>query len=170
MASGMCFNELNYKRERGVHIMGLIGIWCLLLLGVIYMVFDFLWWLLQIIANWNIFTKAGEAGWKSIIPVYSDYISYKIAWQPSYFWLVFVLGIITSVANGMADPNGTNTTILLIVSLIRIILAIISILYCIKLSRAFGHGIGFAIGLIFLQPIFMLILGFGNDPYYGADR
>ena len=150
--------------------MGLIGIGGLLLLGGIYLVFAFIWWLLQIIANWNIFTKAGEAGWKSIIPVYSDYISYKIAWQPSDFWLVFVLGIITSVANGMADPNGTNTTILLIVSLIRIILAIISILYCIKLSRAFGHGIGFAIGLIFLQPIFMLILGFGNDPYYGADR
>ena len=150
--------------------MGLIGIGGLLLLGGIYLVFAFIWWLLQIIANWNIFTKAGEAGWKSIIPVYSDYISYKIAWQPSYFWLVFVLGIITSVANGRADPNGTNTTILLIVSLIRIILAIISILYCIKLSRAFGHGIGFAIGLIFLQPIFMLILGFGNDPYYGADR
>ena len=150
--------------------MGLIGIGGLLLLGGIYLVFAFIWWLLQIIANWNIFTKAGEAGWKSIIPVYSDYISYKIAWQPSYFWLVFVLGIITSVANGMTDPNETNTTILLIVSLIRIILAIISILYCIKLSRAFGHGIGFAIGLIFLQPIFMLILGFGNDPYYGADR
>ena len=150
--------------------MGLIGIGGLLLLGGIYLVFAFIWWLLQIIANWNIFTKAGEAGWKSIIPVYSDYISYKIAWQPSYFWLVFVLGIITSVANGMVDPNGTNTTILLIVSLIRIILAIISILYCIKLSRAFGHGIGFAIGLMFLQPIFMLILGFGNDPYYGADR
>ena len=150
--------------------MGLIGIGGLLLLGGIYLVFAFIWWLLQIIANWNIFTKAGEAGWKSIIPVYSDYISYKIAWQPSYFWLVFVLGIITSVANGMADPNGTNTTILLLVSLIRIILAIISILYCIKLSRAFGHGIGFAIGLMFLQPIFMLILGFGNDPYYGADR
>ena len=150
--------------------MGLIGIGGLLLLGDIYLVFAFIWWLLQIIANWNIFTKAGEARWKSIIPVYSDYISYKIAWQPSYFWLVFVLGIITSVANGMADPNGTNTTILHIVSLIRIILAIISILYCIKLSRAFGHGIGFAIGLMFLQPIFMLILGFGNDPYYGADR
>ena len=85
--------------------MGLIGIGGLLLLGGIYLVFAFIWWLLQIIANWNIFTKAGEAGWKSIIPVYSDYISYKIAWQPSYFWLVFVLGIITSVANGMAEWN-----------------------------------------------------------------
>lgn len=150
--------------------MGLIGISSLMLLGGIYLVVALGWWILQIVANWRIFTKAGEAGWKSIIPVYGDYVSYKIAWQPSYFWLVFVLGIISSIASGMADPDGTNTTILLIVSLIRIILAIISVIYSVKLSRAFGHGIGFAIGLIFLQPIFMLILGFGNDPYYGADR
>ena len=58
----------------------------------------------------------------------------------------------------------------LIVTLLRIVLAVIYIMYCIRLSRAFGHGIGFAIGLILLQPIFLLILGFGSDPYYGADR
>lgn len=116
------------------------------------------------------FTKAGEAGWKSIIPVYGDYVSYKITWQPAYFWLVFILGIISSVASGMTDSSGTNVTILLIVSLIKIILAIISIVYSVKLARAFGKGIGFAIGLIFLQPIFMLILGFGDCEYYGADR
>lgn len=150
--------------------MGLIGISSLILLGGIYLTVALAWWILQIIANWKVFTKAGEAGWKSIIPVYSDYISYKIAWQPSYFWLVFILGIISSIASGMADPDGTNTTILLIVSLIRIILAIISVIYSVKLARAFGKGIGFAIGLIFLQPIFMLILGFGDAPYYGADR
>ena len=150
--------------------MGLIGISSLMLLGGIYLVVALGWWILQIIANWRIFTKAGEAGWKSIIPVYGDYVSYKIAWQPSYFWLVFILGIISSIVSGMADPDGMNATILLIVSLIRIILAIIGVIYSVKLSRAFGHGIGFAIGLIFLQPIFMLILGFGNDPYYGADR
>ena len=43
-------------------------------------------------------------------------------------------------------------------------------MYCVKLARAFGRGIGFAIGLILLQPIFLLILGFGSDQYYGADR
>ena len=58
----------------------------------------------------------------------------------------------------------------LIITLLRIVLVVINIMYCIKLSRAFGHGIGFAIGLILLQPIFLLILGFGSDPYYGADR
>ena len=150
--------------------MGIIAISNMMLLGGIYLIVAVIWWLLQVIANWRIFTKAGEAGWKSIIPVYGDYVSYRIAWQPAYFWLVFILGIISSVASGMADPNGTNVTILLIVSLIRIVLAIISILYSVKLARAFGKGIGFAIGLIFLQPIFMLILGFGDCDYYGADR
>lgn len=150
--------------------MGIVAISSMMLLGGIYLIFAIVWWLLQVIANWRIFTKAGEAGWKSIIPVYGDYVSYRIAWQPAYFWIVFILGIISSIASGMADPNGTNVTILLIVSLIRIVLAIISIIYSVKLARAFGKGIGFAIGLIFLQPIFMLILGFGDCDYYGADR
>ena len=35
-------------------------------------------WVLQVIANWKIFTKAGEEGWKSLIPVYSNYVSFKI--------------------------------------------------------------------------------------------
>ena len=50
------------------------------------------------------------------------------------------------------------------------LIGISSVIYSVKLVRSFGHGIGFAIGLIFLQPIFMLIQGFSNDPYYGADR
>ena len=147
--------------------MGLIAISSMMILGGIYLVFAFVWWILQIIANWKIFTKAGEAGWKSIIPVYGDYVSYKIAWQPAYFWLSFILGIVASCLSGM---DNESMMILGIAGLIRIILAVISILYCIKLSRAFGRGIGFAIGLIFLQPIFLLILGFGGDQYYGADK
>lgn len=150
--------------------MGLIGISSLIILGGIYLAVALAWWILQIIANWRIFTKAGEAGWKSIIPVYSDYVSYKIAWQTGYFWLTVILSVISSVAQGFAEPNADNMMILTIVSLIRIIMAIISIMYSVKLARAFGRGIGFAIGLIFLQPIFMLILGFGDDQYFGADK
>ena len=129
--------------------MGLLLIISMRLLWVIYLIFALVWWILQIIANWNIFTKAGEAGWKSLIPIYGDYVSYKIAWQTSYFWLSFILGIVASYVSS-ANLNES--------------------MYCIKLSRAFGHGIGFAIGLILLQPIFLLILGFGSDQYYGADR
>ena len=33
------------------------------------------------------------------------------------------------------------------------------------LSKAFGHGLGFTLGLIFLSPIFYLMLGFGSSHY-----
>ena len=141
--------------------MGLIAISSLMLLGGMYLMIAFAWWLLQIIANWRIFTKAGEAGWKSIIPIYGDYISYKIAWQPAYFWLTLILGIISSYLQGTLETGESLTVYMLV---------IISIMYSIKLARAFGRGTGFAIGLIFLPPIFMLILGFGDDRYYGADK
>lgn len=150
--------------------MGLLAISSLMILGGIYVGIAFIWWLLQIIANWRIFTKAGESGWKSIIPLYGDYVSYRIAWQTSYFWLIFILRIVASGIEGAANPNGDNMMLMAIVALIRLIIALIGIMYSVKLARAFGRGTGFAIGLIFLQPIFMLILGFGDDPYYGADK
>ena len=148
--------------------MGLLLISSMMLLGGIYLIFALVWWILQIIANWNIFTKAGEAGWKSLIPIYGDYVSYKIAWQTSYFWLSFILGIVASYVSSANLNESMFLTV--IATLLRILIAVINIMYCVKLSRAFGHGIGFAIGLILLQPIFLLILGFGSDPYYGADR
>ena len=36
------------------------------------------------------------------------------------------------------------------------------------LAKAFGKGIGFAIGLILLPFIFQLLLGFGSAEYEGA--
>lgn len=148
--------------------MGLLIISSMMVLGGMYLIFAFVWWILQIITNWNIFTKAGEAGWKSLIPIYGDYVSYKIAWQTSYFWLNFILGILLSY---VSNANLNESMFLsLIVILLKIALTVINIMYCVKLARAFGRGIGFAIGLILLQPIFLLILGFGSDQYYGADR
>ena len=35
------------------------------------------------------------------------------------------------------------------------------------IAKSFGHGIGFALGLFFLAPIFWLILGFGSSRYVG---
>lgn len=105
---------------------------------------------------------------KPLFQIYGDYVSYKIAWQTSYFWLNFILGILLSY---VSNANLNESMFLsLIVILLKIALTVINIMYCVKLARAFGRGIGFAIGLILLQPIFLLILGFGSDQYYGADR
>ena len=52
--------------------------------GVVYGAAALIWFALTILANWLMFMKAGEAGWKSIIPVYNTYTAYKIAWTPNY--------------------------------------------------------------------------------------
>lgn len=39
-----------------------------------YALFAFIFYILQVIAYWKIFTKAGEEGWKSIIPIYNGYV------------------------------------------------------------------------------------------------
>ena len=84
--------------------------------------------------------------------------------------MALLLGLIASWIQNYANATGDNVMLLIIVFLIKIITGIIGIMYSVKLARAFGRGTGFAIGLIFLQPIFILILGFGNDSYYGADK
>lgn len=43
-----------------------------------YALFAFIFYILQVIAYWKIFTKAGEEGWKSIIPIYNGYVQYRL--------------------------------------------------------------------------------------------
>ena len=133
-------NELNYKRERGVQIMGLIGIGGLLLLGGIYLVFAFIWWLLQIIANWNIFTKPVKQDGKVSFLYTAITFFTKIACGHPISGL-FLFSESSNWEWRRSEWNQYHNPCPLS-SLIRIIPAIISIPYCIKLSRAFGHGIG----------------------------
>ena len=126
---------------------------------------------IHIIALWRIFAKAGHAGWKSLIPVYSQYLLFRIAGKPSLFPAVFILVIAQTFLNitSMYFTNDDSIFILLaiwgIVIILGIIMAIIYIDYSCSLSKAFGHGIAFAFGLIFLEPLFILILGFGRSQY-----
>ena len=139
----------------------------LLIAGGVYVVLAIVWWILQIIANWKIFQKAGEAGWKSIIPIYSGYVSYRIAWSTGIFWLQLIVGFAANFVDNITTAENAGMAMLLLLAALRVVLAVICILYCMKLAKAFGKGGGFAIGLIFLQPIFMLILGFGSAQYVG---
>ncbi|MCR5651378.1 MAG: DUF5684 domain-containing protein [Lachnospiraceae bacterium] len=37
------------------------------------------------------------------------------------------------------------------------------------MSKSFGHGFGFTLGLLFLSPLFTLILGLGSSQYIGPQ-
>ena len=124
-----------------------------------------IFYIVLVIANWKIFTKAGEAGWKSIIPIYNGYILYKISWKTSVFWITVVLALIGGILNGIGNPVTSVIGVIL-----YIVVIVIGIMQSYKLSKAFGHAVGFTVGLVLLPPIFTLILGFGSSEYIGVQE
>lgn len=119
-------------------------------------------YILIIIGYWKIFTKAGEPGWKSIIPIYNLFTQYKLTWKTYMIWPVIICYL-----GGSALDYYFDGALSIIGSLLMLAGAIIMIVGQHKLSKAFGHGVGFTLGLIFLTPIFLMVLGFGSSRYEG---
>lgn len=134
--------------------------------------------ILMIVAMWKLFKKAGEPGWKALIPIYDVYILFKISGAKSWFWglivaeIIVFINTIIGVNNGgvVTDANGNVTEIkdisfAIIVAAMAIFELICYIVLCAKLAKAFKRGAGTAIGLFFLPNIFTLILAFGSAKY-----
>ncbi|HUP46738.1 MAG TPA: DUF5684 domain-containing protein [Thermoanaerobaculia bacterium] len=94
---------------------------------------------LMIAAMWKVFEKAGEPGWAAIIPIYNLYVMLKIAGKPGW-WLLLML--------------------------IPFVNVIVAILMYVSFAQAFGKGVGFALGLMFLGPVFFPILAWGDSRYH----
>ena len=133
----------------GVSLVGII-------VGLIMMV-------LIMIATWKIFTKAGEKGWKCLIPVYGTYIQYKFTWSSLQGILFLVAVLLARVLTGVFESGTVMYSIAIIPSVYA---AVVALMQTHKLSKSFGHGIGFTLGLIFLNPIFLMILGFEKNSEY----
>ena len=84
--------------------------------------------------------KAGEEGWKAIIPIWNTLILLKIIGRQWWWILLFLIPIVNIV---------------------------LWIIVANDLSKSFGRGVGTTIGLIFLEPIFVMIIGFGDSEYKG---
>jgi hypothetical protein len=95
--------------------------------------------ILMVAAMWTVFKKAGEPGWAALIPIYNIMVLLKIAGKPMW-WVILML-----------------------IPFVNIIVLIIAI---VGLARNFGKGAGFALGLVFLAPIFYPILAWGDAQYH----
>ena len=140
-----------------------------------------------IIAWWRIFEKAGEKGWKALIPIYDLYILFKICGIKKWFWVFLGATIFASILSCINPPVESTVSVSNSVITVTdlsptidwsqhvpyligtIFTAIISIAFAIaiavRLAKAFGKGVGFTLGLIFLSGIFYMILGFGKAKY-----
>jgi hypothetical protein len=118
---------------------GLVGIMVIVYLAII---------VVEIAALWKVFAKAGQPGWAAIIPFYNLYILLKVIGRPDWWLLLFVVGVIVPFVGW-------------------ILLIVFGIIIAIDLARSFAKSSGFAVGLFFLNFIFIPILGFGEARYVG---
>lgn len=88
----------------------------------------------------GVFNKAGQAGWAALVPIYNIIILLKIVGRPWWWLLLFLIPFVSIV---------------------------IAIIVYYDLSRSFGHGVGFTIGLLLLGWIFLMILWLGSSEYRG---
>lgn len=144
------------------------------IVGVIMGIFGMIvvWYALILAARWLVFRKAGISGWKSLIPIYSDYCTYKIAWHTKFFWIVMVCGMISGFVSGQVTTlteNGEAIPVLysFLSTVTGLAVTVINLLMNINLSKRFGHGVLFGLGLTFLTPVFTLILGLGSSMFQG---
>ena len=134
--------------------------------GVVYLIIAGIWCLLLIIALWKAFTKAGDAGWKAIIPIYNAYIMYKIAGYKSWFWYVFIItfigGWLSAIQNEYA---GIASSILLLIAWIM------GIIVSYKFARKYNWGVFTSILFVVFAGtgIPLLCLGFGPWKYQGKE-
>lgn len=105
--------------------------------------FSLLFAALWIVALWFVFERAGRHGWAVFIPIYNA-ITFFRACGKSGWWVLLML---IPVAN--------------------LVLYIIALA---ELSRRFGRGGGFTVGLFFLPIIFFPILAFSDNTYTNPNQ
>lgn len=123
---------------------------------LLILVFALIVGIFTVICRWKIFKKAGEEGWKAIIPFYNQYILCKIVGVNPWWILIYFC----SFALSSVPMIGSTLQLVVIVYY--------GILVNVSLAKSFGKDTGFAVGLYFLSPVFNAILAFGKSEYLGA--
>lgn len=94
------------------------------------------------VAEWKLFSMAGEPGWACLVPFYNFWIICKIAYNNGLMMLT------------------------LFIPLVNFVMAFLTLF---KFGKAYGKSTGFCIGLMFLSPIFIPMMAFSSDTdYVGA--
>ncbi len=110
--------------------------------GVGFFLFFIAIYVITVAGVWKVYTKAGKPGWAAIIPIYNVIVLLEIVGKPIW-WFLLIIFPCTSFIFVIWTYN--------------------------LLAKSFGKSEGFTVGLILLNPIFMLILGFGDAVYLGPS-
>lgn len=137
-----------------------------------------------LVCKWRIFSKAGEGGWKILIPIYNTYILFKIANAKARFWVCVGLTLAMSVLSttflgiiiryiqvyGFIPQLGLSMTLrVLAFFVIWLVILVINITIHFSLAKAFGLPGIFGLGLWLLPIIFNAIIAFSGSIQYASQ-
>ena len=112
------------------------------MMGLVFLGAGLFFILLLIASFWKVFTKAGQAGWKSLIPIYNLFVMLQIAGCPGWWLLMFFIPVV-------------NIYFLVVMH--------------IRLAEKFGKSALYGFALCFLGFIFFPLLAFGPATYEGEE-
>jgi len=150
-------------------------------LGAFYFTIVLVLAVIMIVGLWKIFNKAGEKGWKSLIPIYNSYIVVtKIARKSAiYFWgpvlgsfaIIATIAIIArSIGRYGRISNTTGVVLGLSIAVFCIGLIAFTVIISLAIAKNFDQSAGFAIGLVLLPFVFYLILAFGDSKFIYSTK
>ncbi|MBQ1902714.1 MAG: zinc-ribbon domain-containing protein [Lachnospiraceae bacterium] len=114
-------------------------------IGILWILICISFAVLEIVAACKLFTKIGRQWWEAIIPFYNLYLMAEKIFGNGLWFLIYFASIVPIIGG--------------------IVVLLFTIIFMLRLSHSFGQGTGFAVGLIFLSPIFMMILAFGDSQF-----
>lgn len=124
--------------------------------------------LLVYVVNWRVFLKAGEKGWKSLIPFYNGYVQYKFLKMKDLYWLLLILEI-CAVPISTAFTHTENIFVAIFTALILLLL-VLAVVYidftsCSRLATSFGKSKKFAFGIFIFRFLFDAIIAFDKSEF-----
>ena len=121
---------------------------------------------IAIVGRWRVFSKTRRPPWYAFVPYLSQYTLYELCGGKQFALVGISIFFLESMFARSNFGDGAGS---LLSKLITIVSLGFSALMCYKLAKSFGKGILFAVGLFFLSPVFMLILGFDESYYLGVN-
>ena len=120
-----------------------------------------IFFILYLFAKYRVFEKAGEKGWKALIPFLNKYLLFKRTWKQEWFTIYLLCLVLFIVCVSGMFMNIGPTQLLYAISLtsyIFLILIFLSLNY--HLSKYFKLNTFYTIGMVVLYPVFILLLAF----------
>ena len=120
-----------------------------------------------IICNWKLFEKAGEPGWKAIIPFYNYYTMADFSLTKPTSLVIFIM---FTAAMVLSPCSGIPWVALIVAPIVWLVIMVANGVMNFGIAKAFGRDVGICVCCIFFAPVVRAILAFSKNIEYTGDK